>query len=40
MNSSVADLISAVIAIEGGYSNDPSDSERRMTRRGPGRRLA
>lgn len=26
MNSSVADLISAVIAIEGGYSNDPSDS--------------
>lgn len=26
MNSSVADLISAVIAIEGGYSNDPDDS--------------
>lgn len=26
MNSSVADLISAVIAIEGGYSNDPADS--------------
>ena len=26
MNSSVADLISAVIAIEGGYSNDPKDS--------------
>jgi lysozyme family protein len=26
VNSSVADLISEVIAIEGGYSNDPSDS--------------
>ena len=26
MNSSVADLIAAVIAIEGVYSNDPSDS--------------
>lgn len=26
MNSSVADLISEIIALEGGYSNDPSDS--------------
>lgn len=26
MNSSVADLIADLIAIEGGYSNDPDDS--------------